>query len=148
MQRLDGVTSGLYVNIGKVDANNGIPVKTNISIRGFSTINGTLDPLIVLDNSIYEGDYNNINPNDVESVTVLKDAAATSIYGARGGNGVIVITTKKGTFNQKLRIGFSSIISITNKADLYSVSSMKSSDFVDVEQFLFSNRFENANLLH
>src|SRR6185312_3251695 len=79
LKRLDGETPGLYFNIGK--SSNNPQNTTNISIRGMSTINGPLDPLIVLDNFIYEGDINNINPNDIESITVLKDAAATSIYG-------------------------------------------------------------------
>ena len=52
------------------------------------------DPLIVLDGMPYEGGWNNINPADVESISVLKDAASTALYGARGANGVIIITTK------------------------------------------------------
>lgn len=63
-------------------------------IRGISTINGPKSPLIVVDNFPYEGDISNINPNMVESITVLKDASAASIWGARAANGVIVITTK------------------------------------------------------
>jgi hypothetical protein len=66
LQRLNGVTSGLAFSTGK---SNGNPQNTtNITIRGLSTINGPLDPLIVLDNFIYEGDIKNINPNDVETL--------------------------------------------------------------------------------
>ena len=67
-----------------------------IRIRGVNSINAGNNPLIVLDGTPYDGSLNNINPLDVESMTVLKDAASTALYGARGGNGVILITTKEG----------------------------------------------------
>ena len=66
-----------------------------IRIRGFSSLNAGKDPLIIVDGAPYSGDLGNLNPNDVESMTVLKDAASNALYGARGANGVIVITTKK-----------------------------------------------------
>ncbi|MGN0309884.1 MAG: SusC/RagA family TonB-linked outer membrane protein [Bacteroides sp.] len=69
---------------------------SSILIRGEGSINAGTDPLIVLDGMPYDGGWNNINPQDVESVTVLKDAASNALYGARGANGVIIITTKKG----------------------------------------------------
>ncbi len=68
----------------------------NIRIRGISSINAGNDPLIVVDGSPYDGDINTINPNDIASMTVLKDAASAALYGARGANGVIIITTKSG----------------------------------------------------
>ena len=91
-------------------SSNGAPGSTStIRIRGFSSINAGKDPLIVLDGAPYEGDMSNINPNDIESMTVLKDAASNALYGARGANGVIMITTKKAkageavvTFDAKL----------------------------------------------
>jgi len=67
-----------------------------IRIRGFSSLNAGKDPLIIVDGAPYSGDLANINPNDVESMTVLKDAASNALYGARGANGVVMITTKKG----------------------------------------------------
>ncbi len=138
LQRLNNVTSGLIFNIGKLDAQS----RANpISIRGLSTINGPVQPLIVLDNFIYEGDINNINPNDVESITVLKDAAATSIWGARAGNGVIVITTKKGRFNQKLNVNINTDVIITDKPDLFYLSQISTSDYIDVEQFIFNKGY-------
>lgn len=66
-----------------------------LQFGGLSTINASTAPLIVVDNFPYEGDINNINPNDVGSITIFKDAAAASIWGARSGNGVIVITRAK-----------------------------------------------------
>ncbi|MDD3722770.1 MAG: SusC/RagA family TonB-linked outer membrane protein [Lutibacter sp.] len=67
-----------------------------IRIRGFGSVNGNRDPLYVLDGVPFSGSINSINPSDIESTTVLKDATATAIYGSRGANGVILITTKSG----------------------------------------------------
>jgi len=69
----------------------------NIRIRGFGSINASLEPLLVVDGVPYVGGTSNINPEDVESITVLKDAASTALYGSRAANGVVMITTKKGT---------------------------------------------------
>lgn len=69
---------------------------SSILIRGEGSINAGTDPLIVLDGIPYDGSWNNINPQDVESVSVLKDAASNALYGSRGANGVIIVTTKKG----------------------------------------------------
>lgn len=66
-----------------------------IRIRGFGSLNAGNDPLWVVDGMPYSGDLNNINPSDIESMTVLKDAASNALYGARGANGVVMITTKK-----------------------------------------------------
>jgi len=139
LDRLKGVTSSLLFNVGKSNTN---PQNTTgISIRGLSTINGPLDPLIVMDNFIYEGDINNINPNDVESVTVLKDAAAASIWGARAGNGVIVITTKKGKFNQKLQVDFNTNLIVGDIPDLFYNKQISSSDYIDYQEFLFNKGY-------
>ena len=138
LQRLKGVTSGLIFNVGKADSK-GNP--NELTIRGMSTINGPVRPLIVLDNFIYEGDINNINPNDVENITVLKDAAATSLWGARAGNGVIVITTKKAAYNQKIRISASGTWIVTNKPNVYYPSRISVRDFIQTEQFLFNKGF-------
>lgn len=79
----------------QLSSDNGAPGATStIRIRGISSINAGNSPLIVVDGAPYGGDLNNLNPNDVETVTVLKDAASTALYGARGANGVVIITTK------------------------------------------------------
>ncbi|THD66606.1 TonB-dependent receptor [Robertkochia marina] len=67
-----------------------------IVIRGVGTLNGSSDPLIIVDGIQYEGDLNTINQEDIESFTILKDAASTSLYGSRAANGVVMITTKSG----------------------------------------------------
>lgn len=141
LRRLDGVTSGLSFFTNK--SNRNPQSDLNMSIRGLSTINGPLNPLVVLDNFIYEGDINNINPNDIESVSILKDAGATSIYGARGGNGVIVLTTKKWKAGQPTTIEFNSNVIVSEKPDLFYVSQISSADYIEVEQFLYNRGFYN-----
>jgi len=118
LERLEGVTNGMLFSRSKLSKEdiNGNP---EIRVRGLSSILGNNAPLIVVDNFPYEGDINSINPNDVESVTVLRDAAAASIWGARAGNGVIVINTKTGRYNQPTRISVNSNVVITEKPDLY-----------------------------
>lgn len=118
--------------------------KTNgggIMIRGLSTINGPRLPLIVLDNFPYEGELENINPNDVASITILKDAAAASIWGARAGNGVIVITTKRAVFNQELKVSFNASTMFTQKPDLMYLKKMDAADFIMVERMLFDKGY-------
>ncbi len=70
-------------------------VSPSILIRGINSLNANTHPLIILDGMTYDGPLNMINPNDIESVKVLKNPSETAIYGMRGGNGVVVITTKK-----------------------------------------------------
>src|SRR5690606_27951561 len=82
----------------------------------------------------------NINPNDIESVSVLKDAAAASIWGARAANGVIVITTKKGK-TTKPRIELNTNVTLQAKPDVYNVSWMSSADRIDWEQRLFEQGY-------
>lgn len=111
------------------------------SVRGISTIRGPRDPLIVVDDFPYSGDLANINPEDVESMTVLKDAAAASIWGTRAGNGVIVITTKKGKKNSPLSVSFSGSVGFVQKPDLRYEQRISSADALDVEQFLFGKGY-------
>lgn len=98
-QQITSVTQGLQgLATGVVVINGSGQPGTNptIRIRGVASVNASADPLIVLDGLAYSGSLSSIGPNDVESMTVLKDAAATSLYGSRAANGVILITTKRG----------------------------------------------------
>lgn len=130
LSRLEAVANGLVVDRGTT------PVP-RITVRGLSTIRGPKDALIIVDNFPYEGDIDNINPNEVEHITILKDAAAASIWGARAGNGVIVITTKKAKAEQPLTITMNSNLTIGSRPDLSYIRQMSSSDFIDVEQYLY-----------
>jgi TonB-linked SusC/RagA family outer membrane protein len=135
LNRLDGITSGILFDTKQLQPQKHL----NITVRGLSSINGPQDPLIVLNGFIYEGDIANINPNFIESVTILKDAAAASIWGARAGNGVIVITTKKGKFNQKFQVELNATTTVKSKPDLFYLPRLSSADYIDLEQFRFNN---------
>lgn len=139
LSRLEGVANGLTVDRGTLEGG-------GILVRGLSTIQGPKAPLIVVDNFPYEGDIRNINPNDVQSITVLKDAAAASIWGSRAGNGVIVITTKQGRFNQPFSVEFNTNITVINKPDLSYIDQMSSSDYIEVEQLLFEKGYYNNDI--
>lgn len=142
-----GILDRLKDMVPGLSFNNGVGVQSNevdISIRGRSTLFSRADPLIVLDQVPYLGSLESINPNDIESVTVLKDAAAASIWGARAGNGVIVITTRKGSFGQPLRIENNHNLSFGERPDLFSVSRMSSEDYIANEERLFVQGFFQA----
>lgn len=110
---LQGQVAGLQLN-----SVSGAPgAATQIRIRGFSSINAGQEPLYVIDGvAVVSGDYSSLtstgnimaslNPSDIESITVLKDAAAASVYGSRASNGVIIITTKKGKAGEEARLNF------------------------------------------
>ena len=93
MNALAGATPGVQLTSSNGDPNDNAPA---IRIRGIGSMYASNTPLYIVDGMPYDGPVNAINPNDVESMTVLKDAAASAIYGARGANGVVIITTKKG----------------------------------------------------
>ena len=91
---LNGKVAGVQLNNASGQPGTTTPT---IRIRGISSINAGNSPLYIVDGAPYDGDINNFNPQDIESMTVLKDAAANALYGARGANGVIIITTKQGS---------------------------------------------------
>jgi TonB-linked SusC/RagA family outer membrane protein len=105
---LEGMSSGLQTvsGLGQPGAT------TDIRIRGFGSVNASSSPLFVVDGFPYSGNINTIPVSDIESITVLKDASATALYGSRAANGVIIITTKRGkadvsSFNVRANIGVS-----------------------------------------
>ena len=134
-QLINGKVSGVQILSGGGSPTSG----STIRVRGGASLNASNDPLIVLDGVPLESggvggiDANFlslINPNDIESMTVLKDASSTAIYGSRASNGVIMITTKKGSGSDKLRINYSTTLSLqqrTRTADMLSYD-----DFVRV----------------
>jgi TonB-dependent SusC/RagA subfamily outer membrane receptor len=113
----------------------------SITIRGQSTmVNANRDPLIVVDGFPIERSVQTINSNDVESITVLKDASAASIWGVRAANGVIVIQTKRGQSSRKnLDINFTSTLSVTPVADFSELPYASAASFMEFEKFSVEN---------
>lgn len=135
LHRLKDVVPGLiFTQFGNTNEN-------AMTIRGKSTLYSDDQPLVVLDNFPYNGDLSAINPDDIESITVLKDAAAASIWGARAGNGVLVLTTKKGKLNHKTQVNFSLNTTIIEKPDLFHQPVIGSADFIEIEKILFEKGF-------
>ena len=93
LSALEGNTSGVQMtsSIGQPGE------AAKVTIRGFGSVNADNAPLYVVDGAIFSGDISSISPSDIESMTILKDAASTSLYGSSAGNGVVLITTKKGS---------------------------------------------------
>ncbi len=118
LDNLRGKVSG--VNIFSNSSQPGV-YSNRVIIRGTATINASTDPLYVVDGVVME-DFALVNPNDIESMEVLKDASATAIYGARGANGVIMVTTKRGKKDGEGTTvsyqGSVSVSSIARKMDL------------------------------
>ncbi|MFZ4263213.1 SusC/RagA family TonB-linked outer membrane protein [Sphingobacterium sp. HJSM2_6] len=116
-QALQGLSPSLGIQQLSMDPNNN---RMNINIRGVSTLNSN-SPLVVIDGLVSDqGTLNNLNPSDVENVSILKDAGSAAIYGSRSANGVILITTKSGKNNQKPQINLSSITGIQEPKILFS----------------------------
>lgn len=101
-QSLQGRVSG--VEMSQTSTKPGASMQ--IRIRGVRSVNASNDPLVVLDGIPFAGNIGDINPNDIKSIDILKDASATAIYGSRGANGVILVTTNKGTKGQKAQINY------------------------------------------
>ncbi len=146
IDRLEGVTNGLQFDRRDLDMRTPGNAAA-LRVRGLSTINSDMTPLIVVDNFPYEGNITQLNPNDVQEVTLLKDAAAASIWGARAANGVIIITTRKGNFRQPTTISINSNITLQEKPDLfYSKAFLDSEHFIQVEKSLFERGYYNSQI--
>jgi len=164
LKRLDGITTSVQFGhtvdnpfnlANSAAAGFGASPLTSLTIRGQNTLNyaqvnssNSIDangqyntsgqPLIVIDGIASAYNVDAINPEDVESITLLKDAAAASIWGSRAANGVIVIKTKKGKFNQPPSISFSSNINVEGKLDLFYQKLMTTSDFINSQVFAYN----------
>ncbi len=146
-QLLQGQVAGMVTTVGT-----GAPGElAKIRIRGTASLSGTQDPLWVIDGLPLEGNeapnlsdkgsidelksYSiaGINPEDIQDITILKDAAATAIYGARAANGVIVVTTKRGKKGSNMRINFSANTFLSQSPDFSRLNLMNSSEKIDFE---------------
>jgi len=116
-QAFGGKVSGVWVsqNSGKPGSDG-----AQLRVRGWGTLNNS-NPLVIIDG--VEGAFEQLNPNDIESISVLKDAASAAIYGSKAANGVILITTKLGKFNEKMQIDISSYFGVQSLGKRYDVIS-------------------------
>ena len=122
----EGTVAGVQVASGGGQPGEG----ASVIVRGIGSINAVSTPLYVVDGVPYDGSLSSLNPNDIESMTVLKDASAGALYGSRGANGVIVITTKKGK-NDRVRISYKGNVGIASRAlNRYDLVNMK--DYVEM----------------
>lgn len=150
LKRLEGITTGMDFNNNLYNNfTTGRPRQTalaGVTIRGKNTLNvGFLQDkfslsgnvLIVIDGVATPYSIDDINPNDVESISILKDAAAASIWGSRASNGVIVIKSKRGMLNTPTSISFTSNLSVTEKMDLFYRKTMSVSDYIDAQVLLY-----------
>jgi len=129
---LKGAVPGL--NIGATGTAGGTPT---ISIRGRNSISGTTEPLIVLDGIIYRGNINDINPSDIESIDILKDASSAAIYGSQAANGVMLITTKSVKANSKPIIEYNGT---------FTFQRLISSDMKPLDRAGFLTQVEHTNI--
>lgn len=137
LAKLEGQTSLLFDKTASRPA---------LTLRGINTMEGNTQPLIILDNFPYQGDIESINPLDVQNITLLKDASAASIWGARASNGVIVITTKQGTSGQRSNITASSISTVGEIPALYYPNVIDSRSLVELEREMFDRGVYNSFL--
>lgn len=128
LQRLDGLVPGLTIN--------NAPNAEGVLIRGLSSINGSKAPLYVVD-GIPMADLTSINPQDIADITVLKDATASSIWGAKASNGVVVIVTKKGSTNEKLKINYDGFINFMGKPDFGYIPELNSQQYIQAAKDIF-----------
>lgn len=132
-QTLQGTVPGL--NVGQASSAGADP---SILVRGANTISGNTSVLVILDGVIYTGGLSSINPADIQSIDVLKDASSTAVYGAQAANGVLLITTKKGA-KGKAKINFSSSYSIqTPTNNLHTMNRAEMLDFNNEALWKFS----------
>lgn len=141
LQTLQGQVPGLNIATGSGQPGSS---DTQVLLRGMGSINGNTQPLYVIDGVPMSSDrFRSINPNDIENISILKDAGATAIYGNRGANGVIVVTTKKGSFDSALAIKYVGTVGVSTLQD-NQYNLMNTNDY---DQFVKGARiaYPNAN---
>lgn len=140
-QALQGRISG--VDFSQTSSKPGAEMQ--IRIRGTRSLNASNDPLIVLDGIPFPGSIGDINPNDIRSIDILKDASATAIYGSRGANGVILITTNKGQKGQEAKFSYNSYVGVKTLFAEYPM--MNGPEFVKLRAAagLYTNSVDESN---
>lgn len=114
IQALQGKVAGLDITAGNKPGDTSTPI-----IRGYNSLNAGNEPLIVLDGAPFGGRISDINPAEIEAIDVLKDASSTAIYGSRGSNGVIIITTKRGKMDGKVAISYDGFVGFSKSFKNY-----------------------------
>lgn len=133
LQAMRGKVAGV-----NIFTNSGAPSGSNrVVIRGTGSLNASTDPLFIVDGVAMENGINYLNPNDIESIEVLKDASATAIYGARGANGVIMVTTTRGGTGESLVIGYDTNLSLGRMRGRMDV--MNAEEFMEVQRIGLEN---------
>lgn len=162
IQRMEALAAGVQVSIGSGDRsfnynNNQLSLNSttrtvgqndySLTVRGVGSISSETEksPLVVIDGAISTMDLATLNPNDVESITILKDAAAASIYGVRAANGVIVVNTRRGSVNGVPRINFSVNTAFSGRPDLGYLKRMNSAELIDYQEELVAKNVLNNN---
>lgn len=140
-QALQGRVSGVEFSQGSSKPG----AQMQIRVRGTRSLNASNDPLVVLDGIPFAGSLSDINPTDIKSVDILKDASATAIYGSRGANGVILVTTNKGTKRQEAKISYTSYFGFKNVFAKFPM--MDGPEFVKLRTAagIYSNSVDEAN---
>lgn len=124
--RIDQALQGRATGVQVTNTGGAPGAEVRIRIRGANSILGDNSPLFVVDGFV-GADFNDINPNDILSMEVLKDAASTAIYGSRGANGVVLVTTKNGAKNEKVSVSYAGSVSVSNV--------LKKFDLLNAEEF-------------
>ena len=128
---------------GLVAYNNGIKSGEDaMTIRGTSSFHAVTKPLVVVDGLPIEGGIESVNPYDIKSITVLKDASAAAIYGARASNGIIVITTKQAV-EERISVDFNTDFTITNRQKYDNLDWASASDLIELEKYQFNSMLNN-----
>ena len=143
VSNITNALSGQVAGIQTVNANGAPGASATVRIRGIGSMSSSNAPLYVVDGVPYDGDMSSINPQDIESLSVLKDAAANSIYGARGANGVILITTKQGQ-SGKVKVSYDGFVGFSNATDFYEM--MNAQEYVDFKNLAVKNRYGTDEL--
>ena len=137
---LDGLAPGVQVTSGSGQPGSG----TTVAIRGFGSINASSTPLYVVDGIPFDGAISAINPDDIASISILKDASASVLYGSRGANGVVLITTKRGNrheTNVDLRIN----VGVSSRA-IPRYQTVGAKDYMEIMYSAFYNKYGNSAL--
>lgn len=138
---LEGLSASLVMSSNPNDPTG----SKELTIRGVATLAGSSAPLIIVDGFQYEGDLRSVNPYEIESINLLKDAASASIYGAKSANGVIVITTKKGK-SGGTQVRYTSNLTFQNKANLgYLLNRASTNDLINIQSQIAQNAINTAN---